>query len=1058
MRASQTMEEQIAAVLVASMSADASTRSTAEQQLTQGGTQPGFGLSLARVALNQALPFGTRQLAAVVLKKYVKEHWQEGEGRFIPPQTSDEEKHAIRELLPIGLADPVAKIRTATGMAIASICAWDWPHAWPSLTGILLTTLRERRSHDAVVGTLRCLSMICVDLEESQVPDVVPVLFPELLSIVAAPVDAYGLSVKRRALAVFHSCVMTLGMMSFARQRAVRDLMSPLLPGWLEAFAASLATSPNPADADQCGYVLETLKCLSQVAQFFAKTAGDALMPALGRAASLFHAIAPAYRARFVVGEGDDDDAVDSDGDEISLDAVVGQLLELIMTLTEHPRLCTVLEPALGEIVYQAIGYMCMTRAQEDSWGDDPDQYVADEDEDASSTRAMCGLLLDELADRFELAALKALAEATARRLGESEASRAAGDPAWWKPREATMLAVGTLNDALIETEADAKSANVPAPFSAQHFLRTVMDVDLAPGAEATVPSFLRGRALWVAARLAPGAPPDAAGAALRAALGALAPDASAPLRVGACRALAQYVPLAPRDVLLPLLGPAYQGLGTLLETAAPADAEGDAPEETLHLVLEAMLVVVKADADAAAAWSGALAPATLRVWAEKVADPLLAADARDVLEALAATPACLPSLHALATPTLAGVLASPEGQPPMLVESSLDMLCVLLRPAAEAEARACHAACFASVVALASRSDDVGTLQSAAECLRAFLRAGGEPSLVWGADGNGGGGDVLRAYLDVAARLLSPEVEDGACVFAAPLLGQMLRRLPRQMSPLLPEIVAAVVARVRSAKQPNLIAALLSIFARLVHADCNALVALLAGMPAPPLPPGIEPTDADTGADGIPPPTSALELVARAWTGFQPDVQGAFDIKLTTSALALLLSSGNPAVGAVVVRGPPVVDASASGTIRTRAKARAAGPEKFQPAPLPSKILDLLADAVLEAQEAEAGGDDDNDEWEEDEDGDDEGYGGGGGGGGLGGVFGGDLLERLLAKGVDDAVEDDADEREDPISAVDVNAFIKERLGAMHAAGSLAPIAGGLSQRRQQALANLMR
>ena len=86
-------------------------------------------------------------------------------------------------------------------------------------------------------------------------------------------------------------------------------------------------------------------------------------MPALGRAASLFHAIAPAS-ARFVVGEGDDDDAVDSDGDEISLDAVVGQLLELIMTLTEHPRLCTVLEPALGEIVYQAIGYMCMTRAR----------------------------------------------------------------------------------------------------------------------------------------------------------------------------------------------------------------------------------------------------------------------------------------------------------------------------------------------------------------------------------------------------------------------------------------------------------------------------------------------------------------------------------------------------------------------------------------------------------------------------------------------------------------------------------------------------------------------
>jgi hypothetical protein len=32
-----------------------------------------------------------------------------------------EEKHAIRELLPVGLADPLGKIRTAAGMAIATI-------------------------------------------------------------------------------------------------------------------------------------------------------------------------------------------------------------------------------------------------------------------------------------------------------------------------------------------------------------------------------------------------------------------------------------------------------------------------------------------------------------------------------------------------------------------------------------------------------------------------------------------------------------------------------------------------------------------------------------------------------------------------------------------------------------------------------------------------------------------------------------------------------------------------------------------------------------------------
>ena len=75
-----------------------------------------------------------------------------------------------------------------------------------------------------------------------------------------------------------------------------------------------------------------------------------------------------------------------------------------------------------------------------------------------------------------------------------------------------------------------------------------------------------------MAARLAPGAPPAAAGAVLHASLAALDPNAAAPLRVGACRAIAQYVPLAPPQILQPFLGPVYQGLGTLLASSQEAD------------------------------------------------------------------------------------------------------------------------------------------------------------------------------------------------------------------------------------------------------------------------------------------------------------------------------------------------------------------------------------------------------------------------------------------------------------------------------------------------------
>jgi hypothetical protein len=69
--------------------------------------------------------------------------------------------------------------------------------------------------------------------------------------------------------------------------------------------------------------------------------------------------------------------------------------------------------------------------------------------------------------------------------------------------------------------------------------------------------------------------------------------------------------------------------------------------EETLHLALETLTALLRADATAAAAWEAAVSPAVLRIWADNVTDPLLALDAVDALQALAANPAALPALQA---------------------------------------------------------------------------------------------------------------------------------------------------------------------------------------------------------------------------------------------------------------------------------------------------------------------------------------------------------------------------------------------------------------------------
>ena len=56
--------------------------------------------------------------------------------------------------------------------------------------------------------------------------------------------------------------------------------------------------------------------------------------------------------------------------------------------------------------------------------------------------------------------------------------------------------------------------------------------------------------------------------------------------------------------------------------------------------------MVIKADAQAATAWEHRVSPAVLQVWAAHVADPLIALDSTDVLQALAANPAALPNLQ----------------------------------------------------------------------------------------------------------------------------------------------------------------------------------------------------------------------------------------------------------------------------------------------------------------------------------------------------------------------------------------------------------------------------
>ncbi|KAG5035245.1 hypothetical protein JHK85_010568 [Glycine max] len=91
-------------------------------------------------------------------------------------------------------------------------------------------------------------------------------------------------------------------------------------------------------------------------------------------------------------------------------------------------------------------------------------------------------------------------------------------------------------------------------------------------------------------------------------------------------------------------------------------------------------------------------------------------------------------------------------------------------------------------------------------------------------------------------------------------------------------------------------------------------------------------------------------------------EIQGAYQIKVTTSALALLLTSRHNELANIHVQG--YLTKSSKG-ITTRSKAKSA-PDQWVMLQLSTKIVALLADALTEIQEQVLAADDQDSDWEE--------------------------------------------------------------------------------------------
>ncbi|KAL5826158.1 hypothetical protein ACOSQ4_017955 [Xanthoceras sorbifolium] len=920
--------------LSATLDPNQDVRSFAETSLNQASLQPGFGAGLSKIAANRELQFGLRQISfftsAVLLKHFIKKHWQEGDQSFEHPVVSNEEKEVIHRLLLSSLDDSHRKICTAISMAVASIAVYDWPEEWPDLLPFLLRLISDPANLNGVHGALRCLALIAGDLDDTVVPKLVPILFPFLHTIVSSP-QTYDKYLRTKALSIVYSCTSMLGVMTGVYKTEMYTLMMPMLKPWMVQFAIILEHPVQPEDPDDWGMKMEVLKCLNQFVLNFPSIAESEFMVIVGPLWQTVVSSLGVYIRSSVEGTEDPyEGTYDSDGAEKSLDSFVIQLFEFLLTIVGSAKLVKVISSNVKELVYHTIAFLQMTEQQVHTWSLDANQFVADEDDSTYSCRVSGALLLDEVASYCGKEGIDAIIDAASKWFNESQQQKAAGSAIWWKMREATLFALAFLSDELLEAEVSGMNK-----VRLGKILEQMMTEDIGNGIHQY--PFLYARIFASVAKFASLISNEVLEQFLYAAITTIGMDIPPPVKIGACRAISQLLPKANKEIIQPQMMGLFSSLTDLLHQAS---------DETLHLLLETLQATIKAGF-LTASMELVITPLILNMWVSHVSDPFIIIDAIEVLEAIKYSPGCLHQLTSRTLPYVGPILNKPQQQPDGLVAGSLDLVTMLLKNAPTDVVKAAYDVCFDAVIRIILQSEDHSEMQNATECLAYFISGGKQEVLAWGGDA----GFAMRSLLDAASRLLDPDLESSGSLFVGNYILQLILHLPSQMAQHIRDLVVALVRRLQSAQIAGLRSSLLLIFARLVHISApnvEQFINLLISIPA----------------EGH---ANSFAYVMSEWTEQQGEILGAYQIKVTTTALALLLSTKHAELTNINVQGHPI---KSDAGITTRSKAKIA-PDQWTVVPLPAKILALLADALIEIQEQVLGDDDEDSDWEEIQEGD---------------------------------------------------------------------------------------
>jgi len=413
-----------------SHSADNATHRSIQQQLTSFNSVRDYNCYLAYIFNVLRNENGdVRQMAGLVLKNNVKEHWSS-----IDQQVQEYVRHNILA----SMDDPLPYIRTTGGSCISSICSSVGLEAWPGLVPHLYQMLDSPDPHQ-LDGAFAALAKICEDsawrlaMDAERQP--LNVLIPKFMSFFAHPHEPF----RKYAIGSINQFIL---------------LMPDSLLSQIDLFMAGL----NSLKADPS---VEVRKRVCQALVMLLDVQLERLLPSMSQIVEFM-----------LQATADDDELVALEACEFwsaicetevakeSLGAFVPQLVPVLLSRMVYSEIDLLVlgdededdeqQPDRPEDVkprfHKSRGLMGAPSANEPGAPNDEEDESDDDDDDGGEVaewnlRKCSASGLDILAGTFREAILPTLLPLLQERLGSSE----------WEVRESGILALGAIAEGCMD-------------------------------------------------------------------------------------------------------------------------------------------------------------------------------------------------------------------------------------------------------------------------------------------------------------------------------------------------------------------------------------------------------------------------------------------------------------------------------------------------------------------------------------------------------------------------------------------------------------------------------